>query len=214
MEHEDKPMTTEPANHEGNDTAQEGGRLSRIVSIPNVLSLSRLLVLPVILLMLQSRQMIPALALMLLSWITDALDGYYARKLHQVTTLGKILDHLVDKIWVGTILVMLVAIRGLPAYLAWAVIGRDLLIVAGSLMLLDRRREIVSSNVIGKITGSFFATLMLLYVVDNGYEWLQLPKRIVTWIVSGMIVVSLANYVVVYVRHMARRRAAAEQDET
>jgi cardiolipin synthase len=178
--------------------------MPRVLNIPNVLSISRLFLLPVILLLLQSRQMFPALALMLVSWITDALDGYLARRLNQVTTVGKILDHTVDKIWVGTVLVMLVATRGLPVLIPALVIGRDLLIVVGSLLILDRRRHIVSSNAIGKITGCSFALLMILYVVDNNWPWMRQPKHVMLWVVSCMVAVSFVNYVVVYVRTMRR----------
>jgi cardiolipin synthase (CMP-forming) len=178
--------------------------MPRVLNVPNLLSISRLFLLPVILLLLQQRQTIPALALMTVSWITDGLDGYLARRLNQVTTLGKILDHLVDKIWVGTVLVMLTATRGLPFFIPTLVIGRDLLIVIGSLLILDRRRHIVSSNIIGKATGCTFALLMVLYLVDDNWHWLRQPKLIMLWVVSGMVALSLVNYVVVYFRTMGR----------
>jgi cardiolipin synthase len=179
--------------------------MPRVFNIPNVLSISRLFLLPVILLLLRSRQtMIPALALMFVSWVTDGLDGYLARRLNQVTTVGKILDHLVDKIWVGTVLVMLVATREVPVFIPALVIGRDLLIVIGSMLILDRRRRVVSSNVIGKITGCSFAVLMILYLVDNKWPWMRQPKLVMLWVVSCMVVVSFVNYVVVYVRAMNR----------
>jgi CDP-diacylglycerol--glycerol-3-phosphate 3-phosphatidyltransferase len=176
--------------------------VTRVISIPNILSLSRLLMLPPILLLLQARQGTAALVLMIISWVTDGLDGYLARRLHQVTNLGKVLDHLVDKIWVGTILVMLAATRGLPFWIAGAVIGRDLLIVVGSLLILDQRRFVVSSNAIGRITGCAFALLMLLYVVDNGYHWMRWPKLVALWVVGALIAVSFLNYLWVYVRRM------------
>ena len=180
------------------------GEMPRVLNIPNVLSISRLFLLPAILLLLQQRQTIPALVLMVVSWITDGLDGYLARRLNQVTTVGKILDHTVDKIWVGTVLVMLVATRGLPVFIPALVIGRDLLIVIGSLLILDRRRHIVSSNAIGKVTGCSFALLMILYVVDNNWSWMRQPKHIMLWVVSCMVVISFVNYVVVYIRAMKR----------
>lgn len=189
--------------------------MPRVLNIPNVLSISRLFLLPVILLLLRSRQtMIPALALMFVSWVTDGLDGYLARRLNQVTTVGKILDHLVDKIWVGTVLVMLVATRGLPVVVPALVIGRDLLIVIGSMLILDRRHHVVSSNVIGKITGCSFAALMILYLVDNKWSWMRQPKHVMLWVVSCMVAVSFVNYVVVYVRTMRRADTAAVAPET
>ena len=207
------PIETGPNNTpNGTDDRERRNRhleVSRIVSIPNLLSVSRLLLLPVILLLLQARLNGPALTLMVFSWLSDALDGYLARRLHQVTSLGKILDHTVDKIWVGTVLVMLVATRGLPVYIAAAVIARDLIIVAGSFLILDLRRHVVSSNVVGKITGISFSVLMLLYVVDDGYPWLRTPKLIAVWTVSALIVISLAVYGIFYVRMMRTRTTGA-----
>lgn len=183
--------------------------MPRVLNIPNLLSISRLFLLPAILLLLQQRQTIAALALMVVSWITDGLDGYLARRLNQVTTVGKILDHLVDKIWVGTVLVMLTSTRGLPFFIPSLVIGRDLLIVIGSLLILDRRRHIVSSNIIGKATGCTFALLMVLYLVDNNWPWLRQPKLVMLWVVSSMVALSFVNYLVVYFRAMGRTPAAA-----
>jgi CDP-diacylglycerol--glycerol-3-phosphate 3-phosphatidyltransferase len=203
----DEPRTTPDARRPTDDKENHTGHvdLSRVVSIPNILSISRLFLLPAILLLLQARQTGPALTLMAISWLSDALDGYFARRLNQVTNLGKILDHLVDKIWVGTVLVMLVATRGLPVFIAAAVIARDLLIVTGSFLIMDTRRKIVSSNTIGKITGTSFALLMLLYVIDNGYEVLRLPKLIALYVVVALVVISFANYVIVYLRTMRRK---------
>lgn len=188
--------------------------MPRVLNIPNVLSISRLLLLPAILLLLQQRQTIPALALMVVSWITDGLDGYLARRLNQVTTVGKILDHVVDKIWVGTVLVMLAETRGLPVLIPALVIGRDLLIVVGSMLILDRRRRIVSSNPIGKITGCCFALLMTLYAVDNNWPWMRQPKQVMLWVVSCMVAISFVNYVVVYIRNMRHVDAATAAPET
>jgi cardiolipin synthase len=185
--------------------------MPRLLNIPNILSISRLFLLPVILLLLQARQTIPALALMTVSWITDGLDGYLARRLNQVTTVGKILDHAVDKIWVGTVLVMLTSTRGLPVFIPALVIGRDLLIVIGSVLILDRRRYVVSSNALGKLTGCSFALLMVLYLVDNNWHWLRQPKLVMLWVVSCLVALSLVNYVVVYFRTM-RRTARAGAD--
>lgn len=187
--------------------------MPRVLNIPNLLSISRLFLLPAILLLLQQRQTIAALALMTVSWITDGLDGYLARRLNQVTTVGKILDHLVDKIWVGTVLVMLTSTRGLPFFIPSLVIGRDLLIVIGSLLILDRRRHIVSSNVIGKATGCTFALLMVLYLIDNNWSWLRQPKLVMLWVVSAMVALSLLNYLVVYFRAMRRTTGATEVPE-
>jgi cardiolipin synthase len=181
----------------------------RIVSVPNLLSISRLLLLPVVLLLLVRRQSAAALGVMAVCWVTDALDGHIARKTGQVTELGKALDHLVDKIWVASVLVTLVYLRGLPIALAAAVVARDLLILAGSAVLMKQRGAFVSSDIVGKITGLAFALLMVFYT-------LQLPAlmRYKTWAdftVAVLIAVSFLNYLGVYLRRMTRFRLPGEQ---
>ena len=147
---------------------------------------------------------------MVVSWITDGLDGYLARKLNQVSNLGRVLDHLVDKIWIATVLVVLVSLRGLPVYIAAAVILRDLLILAGSLVIMRTRGSFVSSDVLGKITGAAFALMIVYYTLDlpvlAGY------RTLVNITVTVLIVVSFLNYLTVFLRWMGKFRLPSDQD--
>lgn len=176
--------------------------VKRLITIPNLLSLSRIFLLPVVLLLLIKHQGYVALGLMLIAWTTDALDGYLARKLHQESDLGRVLDHLVDKIWVGSVLVVLVYISDLPVFVAAAVILRDLLILAGSMVIMKTRGFFVSSDVLGKITGSAFALMMVYYTLD--LPALRAYKSYVDYTVSVLIAVSFINYVAVFLRKMGR----------
>ncbi|MEO0077483.1 MAG: CDP-alcohol phosphatidyltransferase family protein [candidate division WOR-3 bacterium] len=204
------PQTRRPANTisaTGNDLAHAPLRL---VTLPNMLSLSRLLLLPVVLLLLIRRQAVPALFVMALSWITDALDGWLARRLQLVSDLGRVLDHVVDKVWVGSVLVSLVAVANLPLYLAAAVIGRDILILAGSAALMRRHGSPVSSDVVGKITGFAFALLVAFYTLN--LPALLHYRSYVNLSVSVLIVVSFVNYLGVYLRKMTRFRLPGEMN--
>lgn len=182
--------------------------IRRLITLPNLLSLSRVLFLPVVLLLLTRHQGYAALALMLLAWITDALDGYLARRLGQVTDLGRVLDHLVDKIWVGSVVVTLVCISNLPLAVAAAVILRDVLILAGSVVIMKTKGSFVSSDVLGKITGCAFALMMVYYTLNLP---VLLPyKYYVDYTVSVLIVVSFLNYVSVFLRKMGKFRLPGE----
>ena len=158
----DSPHTNSPTEQQRNNHSTA----ARIVTVPNILSVSRIILLPIVLLLLFKRQNAAAVAVMLVSWSTDALDGYLARKLGQVSNLGRVLDHLVDKVWVGSVLVTLVFLRDLPLFLAAAVILRDLLILAGSGIIMKARGSFVSSDVVGKITGFAFALMIVFYTVE------------------------------------------------
>jgi cardiolipin synthase len=193
------------ANKNGHSTA------ARIVTAPNILSVSRIVLLPIVLLLLFKRQNAAAVAVMAVSWTTDALDGYLARKLGQVSNLGRVLDHLVDKVWVGSVLVTLVYIRNLPLFLAAAVILRDLLILAGSGVIMKARGLFVQSDVVGKITGFAFAMMIVFYTLE--VPALMQYKSAVDSIVTVLVVVSFLNYLAVFMRRMVRFRLPGEESQ-
>lgn len=170
----------------------------KVVNVPNILSVSRLVLLPFILFLIATKQYYTALIFMLISWITDALDGYIARKTNQVTNVGKILDHFVDKIWVGSILVALVITRGLPWWIAGVVIIRDILIVIGSILIIQKKSYIYSSPILGKITGFFFAVMIVVYLLD--FAHVNLVRNLLLVIVCLLIVVSFSYYIYRYVK--------------
>jgi cardiolipin synthase len=184
---------------------------ARIVTIPNILSVSRIVLLPIVLLLLFKRQNVAAVGVMAVSWTTDALDGYLARRLGQVSNLGRVLDHLVDKVWVGSVLVTLVYIRSLPFFLAAAVILRDLLILAGSGVIMKQRGLFVQSDVVGKITGFAFALMIVFYTLE--VPALMDYKSAVDSIVTVLVVVSFLNYLTVFLRRMARFRLPGEDSQ-
>ncbi|MEO0073637.1 MAG: CDP-alcohol phosphatidyltransferase family protein [candidate division WOR-3 bacterium] len=184
------------------DVSGSNNGLARLLTLPNLLSASRLLLLPPVLLLLIRGHSVAALSLMCLCWITDALDGYVARHTNRVTELGKALDHIVDKIWVGSVLGVLVSLRNLPIGLVIAVITRDLLIIAGSTVLLKRRGTLPSSDVVGKITGFAFALLILFYTLS--IPALLRYKAYVDFAVIILIAVSFLNYLATYLRKMTR----------
>jgi CDP-diacylglycerol--glycerol-3-phosphate 3-phosphatidyltransferase len=170
----------------------------KVLTVPNFLSVSRLVLLPLILFFIATKQYFAALAFMIISWITDALDGYIARKTNQVTNLGKILDHFVDKIWVGTILVTLVITRNLPWWIAGPVILRDILIVVGSSIIIQKKNYIFSSHILGKIAGLFFAVLMVVYLLD--FSHVILIRNILLIIVSALIIISFIFYLYRFIK--------------
>lgn len=172
--------------------------LGKVLNLPNFLSISRLVLLPLILFFIATKQTITALVFMLISWITDALDGYIARRTNQVTNIGKVLDHFVDKIWVGTILVTLVITRNLPWWIAGAVILRDILIVIGSSLAIQKRSVVYSSNILGKVAGFFFAVLMVTYLLDFSHA--HLIRNVLLITVSILIVATFINYVAIFIK--------------
>jgi CDP-diacylglycerol--glycerol-3-phosphate 3-phosphatidyltransferase len=143
-------------------------RRTPVFTLANGLSLLRLLLLPPIYLLLRREDGgVPLLAIVLicLGWLTDGLDGYAARRLGQVSELGKILDPLVDKIFVLTLLVLLILLRDFHLWLLAVIIPRDLLILWGGLYLARRRKTVEPSQIWGKITTNTLMATMVAYLL-------------------------------------------------
>ena len=105
-------------------------RFPDALSLPNLLSLIRILTVPLILALLYLNHPIWAAVLFTLVALSDAVDGMLARKLNQVTELGKLLDPLADKVLVVSTLIVLVELKNAPALAVALIAVRELLITA------------------------------------------------------------------------------------
>jgi len=97
---------------------------------------------------------------------TDILDGFLARKLKQVTEFGKIIDPLADKIVVGVIIIKLYIIGEIPLYYFLMILGRDLIIFIGGILLSLKIDKVLSSNALGKITVIIIGIVILLIIIQ------------------------------------------------
>ena len=126
----------------------------RILTVPNLITLSRGLALPVALHLVARRELLAALALFWATAAMDVADGYIARRLNQVSRLGSVLDPVVDRI-VTMATALAVAVAGyLPVWLTALVIVRDLL-VSGAALYGERIQARVQVTRAGKL-GSLF----------------------------------------------------------
>ena len=122
------------------------------VNIPNVLTLLRILAVPVIVVALLDET--PngdaiAAALFALAAFTDGLDGYIARRRRQVTTFGKLMDPLADKLLIIAALISLVSLDRLAAWVAMVIIARELA-VTGLRVVAAERGVVISASWLGK----------------------------------------------------------------
>ncbi|GMU84815.1 MAG: CDP-diacylglycerol--glycerol-3-phosphate 3-phosphatidyltransferase [Ignavibacteriales bacterium] len=170
--------------------------IKELFQISNLLSLLRIfLAVPFWLLMEESvydQNRMILIGLCLFAGVTDILDGYFARKLNQITELGKILDPLADKICVAAIFLKLYLLGEIPLALAAIVLGRDLLILIAALAVSKRIKKVLPSNMLGKITVLIicFYILIVLYGVPKDH----LLNVSFLYGSIGMIFVSLAGY--------------------
>ena len=166
-------------------------------SLANLLTLARLIFLPFILYNLTfdtpTHDRIAAV-LLCLAGISDFFDGYTARKFNQISQVGKILDPVVDKISVGTVMVFLSIYNELPSWYTAIVIGRDFFILCGSLYIMASRSFIVQSNILGKFTSGFFVAVILSFTLHlHPLTWVFM------WISVSLIPASGIVYILNYI---------------
>src|SRR5215470_4985012 len=134
----------------------------------NLLTFARLLMLPAALRYLrQPGDRWRALGVFGFAMLTDALDGPLARQRHEVSSLGKVLDPLADKIMIDATAIALSRTRGFPWWATGLLLARDLAIVLGAAFVYRRRAEITVAHASGKATTLALNATILLYVADG-----------------------------------------------
>jgi len=169
--------------------------LQRIWTISNFLSFCRIALLAPLAYFLLSdipNNRMWAAGVIALGALTDFFDGYIARVLHQVTELGKILDPIADKIAAGGSGILLLLIGAIPLWYVLVVIGRDVVILIGSLYIRSRKNIITQSNWPGKIAVSLIALVVFFSVLgDTRFESY---RQISLWLSVLMMAISMALY--------------------
>ena len=180
--------------------------LSRIWTISTFLSISRILLLAPLAYFLLSdapNGHLWSAVVMLTAGATDFLDGYLARRLHQVTDFGKIIDPVADKITVGIGTAMLVAVGLVPLWYVIVVVSRDMLILFGGIYIKSKKKIITQSNWPGKIAVSLVSFVMLESVLHT--PALGMLREILVW--SSIVMMGLSLYLYVQRLFIGNSRA-------
>jgi len=141
----------------------------QIFTLPNGVTITRIIAIPVILILLFSSgrfyQIITAFLFLLVA-VTDTLDGYLARRYGMVTTLGKFLDPLADKLLIVTALIALIPGRGIPFWMVIVIVGREIA-VTGLRGIAASQGIIISASQLGKYK-TVFEVASIFFLVLNG----------------------------------------------
>ena len=192
-----------------------GGRTqSSMVNIPNLLTLLRILLVPVFVILLIQGQFLKAILVFVLAGLTDALDGFLARVLHQKTDLGLYLDPLADKALIVTSFVTLSVMGLIPPWLSVLVISRDFIILLGiSVMTLMSIPFEIKPAVVSKVTTAL--QLLTVFVVLV-LSYLQGPEQdgrvyFLFWLTGALTVISGLNYIMRGLRFVSQDAAQNEK---
>ena len=178
---------------------------SNVWTIPNVLTIIRIILIPVFVVLFFKGYKMAALGVFCAASLTDMLDGYLARKLNQITDFGKLFDPLADKLMVLTAMVC----QGIDGVFPWIAImivaAKELVMVLGGMYMLSRN-IVVYSNYVGKTAQvGFIASLILSFFHDQFLEgnvvlWGMTPDILLLWITVALSIVAMAVYAAAAIR--------------
>lgn len=135
------------------------------------MTLSRIAAVPLLVVLLMCSGRMPAIMAAIvfsLAAITDYFDGYLARKMKLVSTLGKILDPLADKLLISSAFIMIVWLHHMPAWIACAIIGRELA-VTGLRSVIAEHGEDVAASWLGKYKTGFQIACVIPLLIHYPY---------------------------------------------
>jgi cardiolipin synthase len=174
------------------------------VSIPNLVTLGRILLVPVVVWAITAGEMRIAFALFLAAGITDAVDGFLAKRFGMSTELGAYLDPLADKAMLVSIYIALGIAEAVPRWLVILVVSRDIMIVSAVILswLVDKPvrlkpHPVSKLNTVAQILLACVVLAALAFRFDAATAVLAL-----TVLVTALTLLSVAFYVAAWVRHM------------
>jgi len=181
----------------------------RILTIPNVLSLLRIFMIPLFIwLYLGKNDCVGTAVVLILSGVTDALDGFIARRFHMISDVGKALDPVADKLTQIAMLFCLVTRFPLVLLPLVILVVKEVTDGVMGLMILKKSGEVHSADWHGKVTTALVYAVMILHVL-----WSEIPKAVsVTLLLlcTGML---LFSFVLYFIRNTRLIRGGEESTE-
>jgi CDP-diacylglycerol--glycerol-3-phosphate 3-phosphatidyltransferase len=160
-------------------------------NVPNVLTVLRILLVPVLVIALLDKTSggdVLAATVFCLASVTDAIDGYLARRSDDITTFGKLMDPIADKLLILASLITLVSLDRVAAWVAAVIIVRELAVTA-TRMAASQQGLVISANQWGKAkTCVQVACVFFLIAIDGSPAWLDVLvyATVAITIVSGL----------------------------
>jgi CDP-diacylglycerol--glycerol-3-phosphate 3-phosphatidyltransferase len=167
--------------------SKKTGFRAEVLNLPNSLTFFRIACIPLVLLFLGISGKLGsflAAVLLTLAFVTDMLDGFFARRYESVTTLGKFLDPLADKILVSVTMIMLIPLQRIPVWMVIVIIAREMAIT-GLRGIAVSEGIIIQASWLGKYKTIF--QCVALVALSLHYTYLHINFH-----VAGMIILWVA----------------------
>jgi cardiolipin synthase len=174
------------------------------LSIPNLITLGRILLVPVVVWAIASGAMLTAFVLFLVAGVSDAVDGYLAKRFKMASELGAYLDPLADKALIVSIYVTLGIAGTIPRWLVILVVSRDIMIIGAVILSWVLGNPLkVKPLVVSKLNTAAQILFACVLLGSLGFKisagWL-VPALMV--LVAVLTLLSIAAYLLEWIRHM------------
>ena len=182
------------------------------MTIPNIITIGRLIIVPIVIVMIMQQRWVAAFLVFLLAGLTDAADGFLAKRYGWNTELGAYLDPIADKALLVSIYVTLGLAGHLPVWLVIAVVSRDILIV-GAVVLSWMLSRPLTMQPLPISKANTFAQIVLagLVLAELGIGLGLKPViSVLIWVTGALTIVSAAMYFWGWLKHMASYEPAAQ----
>ncbi len=184
-------------------------RAEHALNIPNFITVGRVVLVPVVFWLLVSGRLQAAFFVFVIAGVSDAVDGFLAKRFGWTTELGAYLDPLADKLLLVSVFIALGVLGELPSWLVIGVVTRDIMIVA-AVMLSWLMNNPVRIKPLGVSKANTAAQLLLASTVlaDGGFELgLTSLRLVLIWLTAALTLASLAAYMREWLYHMTGNQA-------
>jgi len=168
----------------------------RVLNLPNALTIARIVIIPVFIIAIIYKKYDYALYLFIIAALTDALDGFIARRTNQKTELGTLLDPLADKFLLVTSFIIFSINGWVPKWLTITVISRDIIVVIGWILVyLITGTSNVKPTRTGKAAIAMQLILLCYVLLDINIGILPDIQGALIWITAALTIISGLHYI-------------------
>lgn len=167
------------------------------MNLPNKITIARVFMIPIFLIIF----LVPSIpagnyiatAIFIIACLTDALDGYLARKYHLVTNFGKFADPLADKLLVCSALICFVELKLVPAWIIIIIIAREF-IISGFRLVASDNGVVIAASYIAKYKTTAQMIMCILLIVNFNNAFFNMVEQIFIYLSLLLTVISLIDY--------------------
>jgi cardiolipin synthase len=174
------------------------------LNLPNLITIARILMVPVVVWAIASRQMQIAFLLFLAAGVSDAVDGFLAKRFDMASELGAHLDPLADKTLIVSIYVALGITDAIPRWIVILVVSRDILIIGGVMLAWFLERPMTVKPLwVSKLNTAAQIVFACLVLASLGFDFdATVAQAALMWAVATLTLLSVGFYMRDWWRHM------------